>query len=127
MKLLLDTHFLLWAAEESQHLPRVFIELVEDEANELFFSVVSIWEVAIKVGRRPNFSITAGLLRRFLLENDYSELQVTGDHAVTVESLPNIHGDPFDRLLIAQAVAEGLMLLTVDKTVARYGGLIRLM
>ena len=127
MRFLLDTHFLLWTAEESDRLPAEFIALVEDSANELYFSVASIWEVAIKVRRRLNFDISAALLRRFLIENGYIELPVAGEHAAAVENLPSIHGDPFDRLLIAQARSEGLMLLTVDKTVAKYGGLVRLM
>jgi PIN domain nuclease of toxin-antitoxin system len=127
MKFLLDTHFLLWTAEESRRLPKEFITLIEDDENELYFSVASIWEIAIKVRRRPNFEITSGLLRRFLLEHDYNELPVTGEHAVAVESLPPIHGDPFDRLLIAQAFTEGVVLLTVDRTIAKYGGPIRLM
>jgi PIN domain nuclease of toxin-antitoxin system len=126
MRFLLDTHFLLWAAEESHRLPQAVADLLEDEENEFFFSVASIWEVAIKVGRRPNFEITAGLLRRFLIESGFQELIVTGDHAVAVESLPPFHKDPFDRMLIAQAFFEGLVLLTVDKTVAKYGGLVRL-
>ncbi len=126
MKFLLDTHFLLWTAEESDRLPKDFVKLVEDETSELIFSVVSIWEVAIKVRRRPNFDITAGLLRRFLLDNGFDELLVTGEHAAAVENLPSIHGDPFDRLLVAQAFSEGLVLLTVDRTLAQYGGSVRL-
>jgi PIN domain nuclease of toxin-antitoxin system len=82
-------------------------------------------EVAIKLRRRPT-SITAGLLRRFLLEKWLRGASRHREHATGVENLPTIHGDPFDRLLIAQAFSEGLVLLTVDKTVARYGGLIRL-
>jgi PIN domain nuclease of toxin-antitoxin system len=127
MKFLLDTHFLLWTAEESDRLPKEFVKLVEDETNELIFSVVSSWEVAVKVRRRPNFDITAGLLRRFLLDNGFDELQVTGEHATAVENLPSIHGDPFDRLLVAQAFSEGLVLLTADRTLAQYGGSVRLM
>jgi PIN domain nuclease of toxin-antitoxin system len=127
MRYLLDTHFLLWLAEESPRLPGGLVELIEDPENQLFFSVVSIWEIAIKVGRRPNFDITAALLRRYLLDSGYEELVVQGDHATAVESLPDIHKDPFDRILIAQAFVEGLSFLTADKTVARYGGLIQLM
>jgi PIN domain nuclease of toxin-antitoxin system len=126
MKFLLDTHFLLWTAEESHRLSPEFIGLIEDNSNEFTFSVASIWEVAIKAGRHPNFQITAGLLRRFLLDNGFHELIVTGAHAAAVENLQSIHKDPFDRLLIAQAFTEGLVLLTADKTVAKYGGLIRL-
>ena len=128
MRFLLDTHFLLWTAEGSDRLPNEFIKLVEDDTNELVFSVASIWEVAIKVRRRrPNFEITAALLRRFLLDNGFDELLVTGEHAAAVENLPGIHADPFDRLLVAQAFCEGLVLLTADRTVAKYGGPVRLM
>jgi PIN domain nuclease of toxin-antitoxin system len=128
MRFLLDTHFLLWTAEGSDQLPKEFIKLAEDDTNELVFSVASIWEVAIKVRRRrPNFEITAALLRRFLLDNGFDELLVTGEHAAAVENLPSIHGDPFDRLLVAQAFCEGLVLLTADRTVAKYGGPVRLM
>jgi PIN domain nuclease of toxin-antitoxin system len=121
MRFLLDTHLLLRAAEGSDRLPKEFIKLVEDDTNELVVSVASIWEVAIKGRRRPNFEITAALLRRFLLDNGFDELRVTGEH------LPSIHADPFDRLLVAQAFCEGLVLLTVDRTVAKYGGSVRLM
>jgi PIN domain nuclease of toxin-antitoxin system len=128
MRFLLDTHFLLWTAEGSDRLPKEFIKLVEDDTNELVFSVASIWEVAIKVRRRrPNFEITAALLRRFLLDNGFDELLVTGEHAAAVENLPSIHADPFDRLLVAQAFCEGLVLLTANRTVAKYGGSVRLM
>jgi PIN domain nuclease of toxin-antitoxin system len=128
MRFLLDTHFLLWTAEGSDRLPKEFIKLAEDDTNELVFSVASIWEVAIKVRRRrPNFEITAALLRRFLLDNGFDELLVTGEHAAAVENLPSIHADPFDRLLVAQAFCEGLVLLTADRTVAKYGGPVRLM
>jgi PIN domain nuclease of toxin-antitoxin system len=127
MRFLLDTHLLLRAAEGSDRLPKEFIKLVEDDTNELVVSVASIWEVAIKGRRRPNFEITAALLRRFLLDNGFDELRVTGEHAAAVENLPSIHADPFDRLLVAQAFCEGLVLLTVDRTVAKYGGPVRLM
>jgi PIN domain nuclease of toxin-antitoxin system len=124
--LLLDTHLLLWLSEESPRLSEAVIKLAEDQDNDLLFSAASIWEVAIKVGARPNFGITADLLRRSLLDNGYEELPVNGDHAVAVENLPHIHKDPFDRIMIAQSFVEGLVLLTADKTVARYGGLIKL-
>ena len=125
MRLLLDTHVLLWLAEESHHLPREVIDLVEDSANDLIFSVASIWEIAIKAGRRPNFEITPTLLRTQLLENGYEEMMIDGNHALMIGNLPAIHGDPFDRMLIAQSFVEAIPLITSDKTVARYGGLIR--
>jgi PIN domain nuclease of toxin-antitoxin system len=90
------------------------------------FSPVSIWEVAIKHDlRRPDFGLDPSLLRRMLLDNGYEELPVTSRHAVAVVGLPAIHKDPFDRLLIAQAAAEGVTLLTSDQTLARYPGPIR--
>lgn len=124
MKLLLDTHVLLWAAaEETGRLPTSIRALVKDQDNQLFFSAISIWEVAIKSGKGgSDFTVDPFLLRRNLLENDYWELAVMGNHAAAVSVLPPIHRDPFDRILIAQAQVEGLTLLTADKTVARYPG-----
>jgi PIN domain nuclease of toxin-antitoxin system len=123
MKLLLDTHVLLWAAGTPRRLPRVARALLEDEANELVFSAASLWEVAIKqqLGR-TDFRADARLLRRGLLDNGYAELPVTGAHAVALDLLPPLHKDPFDRMLIAQALVEGIMLLTADANLARYPG-----
>ncbi|MGH9469878.1 MAG: type II toxin-antitoxin system VapC family toxin [Terriglobia bacterium] len=126
MKLLLDTHVLLWAAGEPRRLPRHAREMIEDTLNELIFSAASIWEVAIKrrLGR-DDFHIDPGLLRRGLLDNGYSELAVTSEHAVALDGLPSIHRDPFDRILVAQATVEGIALLTADPIVARYRGPVR--
>ena len=127
MKVLLDTHVLLWAAGEQARLARDARELIEDRDTELVFSAVSIWEVAIKSGLgRDDFSVDPRLLRRGLLENGYTELAVTGSHAVAVDSLPPLHKDPFDRILVAQAQVEGFLLLTADPAVASYGGSIRM-
>jgi PIN domain nuclease of toxin-antitoxin system len=123
MKLLLDTHLLLWTAGEPRKLPDAALALIDDPANELIFSAASIWEIAIKnsLGRN-DFRVDARLLRRGLLDNGYVELPITSDHAVAIDSLPALHKDPFDRILIAQAVVEGITLLTVDPVVARYKG-----
>ena len=123
MKLLLDTHVLLWAAGTPRRLPRAARVLLEDGANELLFSAASLWEVAIKqqLGRE-DFRADARLLRRGLLDNGYTELPVTSAHAVALDLLPPLHKDPFDRMLIAQAVVEGIMLLTADANLARYPG-----
>ena len=95
--------------------------------HELLFSAPSIWEIAINNGvGRDDFKVDARLLRRGLLDTDYTELAMTSVHAVFVESLPLIHKDLFDRILIAQATAEGYTLLTVDSTVAKYPGPIEL-
>lgn len=127
MKLLLDTHLLLWAADSLERVPAGARALMADLENELLFSVVSLWEVAIKNGlNRPDFQVDARLLRRGLIDNGYVELPMSGEHAVAVDTLPRIHRDPFDRLLIAQAMVEGLVLLTSDVTLERYSGPVRL-
>ena len=128
MKLLLDTHLLLWAAEASDRLPARALELIEDAANTPVFSVASLWEVAIKHARgREDFDVDPSLLRRCLLDNQYEELPILGQHALTVARLEPIHGDPFDRILVAQAMCEELPLLTSDVKIARYPGPIELL
>jgi len=119
VKLLIDTHLLLWAAADT--LPAGAIHYFSNEDNELFFSPASIWEIIIKKElNRPDFQIDPIKLYRGLLENGYSELYITSRHTLTVASLPQVHKDPFDRILIAQAKTEGLKLLTSDKTVSQY-------
>jgi PIN domain nuclease of toxin-antitoxin system len=126
MKLLLDTHLLVWSAWTPRRISSVARSLISNPDNELFFSAASLWEIAIKQGLGKNdFEIDARVLRRGLLDNDYSELPVTGDHAVAIRSFPLIHKDPFDRILVAQATVEGITLLTADPIVARYPGPIR--
>ena len=126
MKLLLDTHLLLWAAGQPNRLSSAALRLIDNPANELFFSAASIWEVAIKRGLgRKDFQGDPRLLRRGLLDNGYSELPILSDHVVAIDSLPPIHKDPFDRLLVAQATVEGISLLTADAVVARYPGPVR--
>lgn len=126
MKLLLDTHLLLWGASTPENMPVAALELIEDIQNELYFSPASLWEVAIKNSLgRPDFQIDVRVLRRGLLDNGYSELFITSEHAVFLSSLPPLHKDPFDRILIAQATVEGITLLTVDSVVAEYPGAIR--
>jgi PIN domain nuclease of toxin-antitoxin system len=121
MKLLLDTHLLLWAAGEPDKLPRETRELLEDPENDAVFSVASLWEIAIKRSLgREDFQVDARLLRRGLLENGFKELQIKGEHATAIDGLPPIHKDPFDRMLVAQAMVEGILLLTADPQVARY-------
>ena len=123
MKLLLDTHVLLWAAGTLRRLPRARRALLEDEANELMFSPASLRELAInqQLGR-ADFRADARLPRRGLLDNGYAEIPVTSAHAVALDLLPPLHKDPFDRMLIAQAVVEGIMLVTADANLARYPG-----
>ena len=126
MKLLLDTHLLLWAAGEPKRLSKQARTLIDNPDNELLFSAASLWEVTIKRGLgREDFKVDARLLRRGLLDNGYSELPIISDHVVATESLPLIHKDPFDRVLVAQATVEGVTLLTTDSLVAQYPGPIK--
>lgn len=127
MKLLLDTHLLLWAAGQPDRLSKEARDLLDAPENELFFSSASLWEVVIKRGLgRDDFKVDARLLRRGLLDNGYSELPIGSEHVVAVENLPVIHKDPFDRVLVAQAQVEGITLLTADPVLAQYPGPIRL-
>lgn len=126
MKLLLDTHLLLWTAGQPEQLSTSARVLLEDPENELLFSAASLWEITIKRGLgRDDFRADPRLLRRGLLDNGYSELAITSEHAITVENLPLIHKDPFDRILISQSMVEGILLLTTDSVVAQYSGSIR--
>lgn len=126
MKLLLDTHLLLRAAGQPERLSKAAIALLDDLKNELLFSAASLWEIAIKRGLgRKDFQAEPRLLRRGLLDNGYSELCITSEHVVAIDILPPIHKDPFDRILVAQALTEGITLLTVDPLVAKYPGVVR--
>ena len=123
MKLLLDTHLLLWTAGVPEKLSSTARRLIENSDNELFFSAASTWEIAIKRGLgRSDFQVDVRVLRRGLLDNGYSELPIYSEHAVFIDSLPTIHKDPFDRILIAQATVAGITLLTSDTLVSQYPG-----
>ena len=123
MKLLLDTHILLWAAGEPQKLPVKIRQLIEDEENTLFFSAASLWEIVIKNGLgRNDFQIEPRMFRAALMDNGYLEVPITSEHVLFVHDLPPLHKDPFDRILVAQSSIEGIALLTVDQAVIDYGG-----
>lgn len=122
MNLLLDTQILLWAAGQSGRLPARAAAAM-NEADTLTFSVASLWEITIKRGlNRPDFVVEPVVMRRNLLAVGYAELPILAAHAFEIRNLPAIHGDPFDRILLAQAAVEGLTLLTSDRTLARYPG-----
>jgi PIN domain nuclease of toxin-antitoxin system len=126
VRLLLDTHLLLWAAGPSPLLSIEARRLIDDPDNELVVSAASLWEIVIKSGlRRPNFRLDAPLFRRNLLNKSYQELAVTGEHAVAVAALPLSHRNPFDRILVAQSIVEGITLLTSDPRVAQYPAPVR--
>lgn len=126
MKLLLDTHLLLWAADDSDRLSNEAESLIADPGNDLLFSAASLLEFVItRTAGRADFRVDARLLRRALLDNGYLELPIGSEHVLAVESLPAIHSDPFDRILVAQTIVEGVTLITSDRTVAQYAGPVR--
>lgn len=106
MRLVLDTHTLIWAAIGDDKLSSAAAQLIDDEANTLYFSAASIWELTIKGAERTG--VIPAVLRKVLLDAGYLVLPITSDHVVTVCNLPNHHRDPFDRIMVAQAVAEGI-------------------
>ena len=121
MKLLLDTHVLLWAGSLTGRLKSAARRLLNDPENDLVFSAASLWELVVKnaIGR-DTFRLDVRAFRRTLVDNGYTELQITCEHALAVGSLPPIHRDPFDRLLVAQAIVEGITLVTADPVLAKY-------
>jgi len=126
MKLLLDTHLLLWAAGAPRKLSAAARRTISDPRNTACFSAASLWEIAIKQSLgREDFRVDPGVLRRGLVENGYLEVPIDGEHAVAVGVLPLLHKDPFDRILLAQAVVGGMLLLTSDAQVAQYPGPVR--
>ena len=121
MKLLLDTHILLWTAGEPERLSESARTLLMSPENSLFFSAASIWEIVIKLGLgRQDFRVDPQRFRKMLVAHGYVELAITADHALNVLFLPILHRDPFDRLLLAQARSEGMLLVTVDSAIIQY-------
>jgi len=126
MRLLLDTHLLLWAAQKSTRLSAIASKLIADPGNELIFSVASLWEFAIKYAKAPaGFNVSPTELREALMQNGYSELEIGAKHVLAIAGLPALHSDPFDRILIAQSAVEGITLITSDERVAQYPGSVR--
>jgi len=121
VKLLLDTHIVLWAAGQPEKLSDSARTLITTPENMLFFSVASLWEIVIKRGLgREDFKVDPRRLRKMLITHGYSELIVSAEHVFAIETLPLLHRDPFDRLLLAQARTEGMLFLTVDASVSQY-------
>ena len=126
MKFLLDTQLILWLTITPERLSAAARDIIEDRSNELSFSAISIWEVAIKRSLdRADFQVDPRELRSVLIEEAYRELPFTSLHAIGTEALPPVHRDPFDRALLAQAAQEGLTLLTSDRELGRYAGTLR--
>lgn len=126
MNLLIDTNLLLWSADRPEQLSHAAVSLLADPENHLLFSAANLWEISIKSSlRRKDFPVNPRIFRRALLDSGYTELPITSEHAIAVQNLPPLHKDPFDRILIAQATVEGILLVTSDRKVAKYPGPIR--
>ena len=125
--LLVDTHLLLWAAFEPDRLSAEAAKTLQSREIPLLFSLATVWEVAIKTSLgRPDFAVDPGLLHWTLLGEGFVELPINAAHLIRVATLPWVHRDPFDRLLVAQAMEDKLTLLTADATLKRYGRFVRL-
>ena len=125
MRLLLDTHILLWALTDDPRLSIPVRTLLLEPHNDVFFSAASVWEIAIKrTLRRSEMPISATDAIRLFHEAGYEELSISANHTAMVETLPPLHADPFDRLLVAQALTEPMRLITHDRIVASYSNLI---
>lgn len=121
MNLLLDTHVALWAITDSPKLPPKARELIASPKTNVWISAASIWEIAIKHALgRGDMPISAQDARRYFSESGYRLLAIEAEHALAVEDLPTHHGDPFDRILVAQALMEPMRLMTHDAMVALY-------
>lgn len=127
MRLLLDTHILLWALAEPERLDADTRAVLEDAGNDVLFSAASLWEIAIKAGLgRPDFTVEPDVVLRAARETGFTELPVHAEATAVVARLPAYHRDPFDRLLIAQAMAEAVPLETADPLLPPYSELVGL-
>lgn len=121
MNLLLDTHVALWAITDSPKLSKKARELIESPKSSVWISAATVWEIAIKHGLgRGDMPVSSQDALRYFRESGYRFLPVEPEHAAAVEDLPAHHGDPFDRILVAQAIVEPMRLITHDPVVARY-------
>jgi len=119
MNYLLDTHIVVWAALNSIALPRKAAELLQDPTVALYISAAAIWEASIKGASK--LGISAENLRRSAEAAGYTILDISAEHAIRVETLPPHHNDPFDRMMLAQALCEGFQLVTADSKLSLYG------
>lgn len=123
--MIVDTHVLIWFAGGSSRLDASLRDELMHGSTVPTFSTISIWEIAIKHTRHRSFAVDPAELRAAFLARNWTELPFTGEHAVAVRDLAPIHADPFDRALLAQAIVEGVELVTADKTLAGYGAPVR--
>lgn len=121
MNILLDTHVALWAITDSPKLPKRAREMIESPKSSVWISAATVWEVAIKHSlRRGDMPVSSQDAMRYFRESGYRFLPIEPEHAAGVEELPAHHADPFDRILVSQALLEPMRLITHDPMVARY-------
>ena len=126
MKLLLDTHIALWALIDSPRLSDIAHSLIQNEKNSIYFSAATVWEIAIKHRlARKDMPVSGHEASEYFIQAGYIELPITAIHTATTEKLPLHHSDPFDRILVAQAITEPLRLLTHDRLLMRYGDMVQ--
>lgn len=122
MRILLDTHIALWAINDDPKLPPKARKLILEPKNSIYFSAATLWEISIKHRlAREDMPLSGTEAHPLFLESGYHELPITSDHAIATESLPMHHGDPFDRILVAQAMTHPMHLLTHDSKLSAYG------
>jgi PIN domain nuclease of toxin-antitoxin system len=123
MKVLVDTHIFIWALLQDHHLSAKARQVLTSKENELIFSLVSLWEIAIKIktGKLNAIGSSVAYIRNEMNDYGMELLPIRYDHILHLETLPHHHGDPFDRLLIAQSLAENLPILTADRLFTQYG------
>lgn len=123
MRLLIDTHLLLWAGHDVERLSHEAAALIGNPLHQPLFSSLAVAEIAIKHAQgRKDFPFQSAQVRAALLASAFEELPLTGRHATRLADLPPIHKDPFDRLMVAQALAEGIAFVTADAVLAQYPG-----
>lgn len=121
---LLDTHIVLWLADDTEKLSEEVLAILSDYENQIYFSPINLWEIVIKNRQsHQDFDVNVKRLHQQLLVNDFVELHITSDHVKQIEGLPLHHKDPFDRMLIAQAMNEKFCLISQDTMMAHYEGL----
>lgn len=122
MRVLLDTHIALWAISDDIRLPSAAREILTSGEHSVWVSAASVWEIAIKRSRRGPAALAIGATEAIDLfaRAGFALLPVNPDHAAAVEHLPPLRGDPFDRIIVAQAMTEPMRLVTSDRKVARY-------
>ncbi len=124
--MIVDTHILIWALNDPDRLPEQLKAELDKKEETPFFSVINIWEIAIKLVKHKSFRVSPNEVRQTLFRDGWRELEFKGEHAAAVARLPLIHGDPFDRAMIAQALVENRQLVTADAFLANYGPMVRL-